>query len=133
MNGKLKILTSMAIFGTVGIFVRFIPMASAAIAWCRGVMGCVFLLLLMAITGKKPNLGDMKRNGWILAISGAAIGINWILLFEAYNYTTVFFGAILNCLKSCLLFQLSVQTSLQGRVGLLFRLCRLVKPFPKSL
>ena len=89
MNGKLKILTSMAIFGTVGIFVRFIPMASAAIAFCRGVLGCVFLLVLMAVTGKKPNLTDIRRNGWILAISGAAIGINWILLFEAYRYTTV--------------------------------------------
>ena len=89
MSGKLKILTSMAIFGTVGIFVRFIPIASTGIAWCRGVMGCIFLLILMAITGKKPNLGNIKRNGWILAISGAAIGINWILLFEAYRYTTV--------------------------------------------
>ena len=94
MNGKLKILTSMAIFGTVGIFVRFIPMASAAIAFCRGVLGCVFLLLLMAVTGKKPNLSDIKRNGWILAISGAAIGINWILLFEAYRYTTVAIATI---------------------------------------
>ena len=94
MNGKLKILTSMAIFGTVGIFVRFIPMASAAIAFCRGVLGCVFLLILMAITGKKPSLADIKRNGWILAISGAAIGINWILLFEAYRYTTVAIATI---------------------------------------
>ena len=94
MNGKGKILTSMAIFGTVGIFVRFIPMASAAIAFCRGVLGCVFLLILMALTGKKPNLSDMKRNGWILAISGAAIGINWILLFEAYRYTTVAIATI---------------------------------------
>ncbi|MBR2421905.1 MAG: EamA family transporter [Oscillospiraceae bacterium] len=94
MNGKLKILTSMAIFGTVGIFVRFIPMASAAIAFCRGVLGCLFLLILMAATGKKPNLSDIKRNGWILAISGAAIGINWILLFEAYRYTTVAIATI---------------------------------------
>lgn len=94
MNGKLKILTSMAIFGTVGIFVRFIPMASAAIAFCRGVLGCVFLLILMAVTGKKLNLADIRRNGWILAISGAAIGINWILLFEAYRYTTVAIATI---------------------------------------
>lgn len=94
MNGKLKILTSMAVFGTVGIFVRFIPMASAAIAFCRGVLGCAFLLILMVLTGKKPNLGDIKRNGWILAISGAAIGINWILLFEAYRYTTVAIATI---------------------------------------
>ena len=94
MNGKLKILISMTIFGTVGIFVRFIPMASAAIAFCRGVLGCVFLLILMALTGKKPNLADIRRNGWILAISGAAIGINWILLFESYRYTTVAIATI---------------------------------------
>ena len=94
MNGKVKILTSMAIFGTVGIFVRFIPMASAGIAFCRGVLGCIFLLALMALTGKKPNLEDMKRNGWVLAISGAAIGINWILLFESYRYTTVAIATI---------------------------------------
>ena len=49
MNGKLKILTSMAVFGTVGIFVRFIPMASASIAFCRGVLGCLFLLILMTV------------------------------------------------------------------------------------
>ena len=94
MNGKLKILISMAIFGTVGIFVRFIPMASAAIAFCRGVLGCAFLLILMALTGKKPNLQDIRRNGWILALSGAAIGINWILLFEAYRHTTVAIATI---------------------------------------
>ena len=94
MNGKLKILTSMAIFGTVGIFVLFIPMASAAIAFCRGVLGCAFLLILMALTGKKPNLTDIRKNGWILAISGAAIGINWILLFEAYRHTTVAIATI---------------------------------------
>ena len=94
MSGKGKILTSMAIFGTVGIFVRFIPMASAAIAFCRGVLGCVFLLILMAVTGKKLNLADIRRNDWILAISGAAIGINWILLFEAYRYTTVAIATI---------------------------------------
>jgi len=94
MNGKLKILISMAVFGTVGIFVRFIPMASAAIAFCRGVLGCLFLLALMAVTGKKPSIPDIKKNFWILAVSGAAIGINWILLFEAYRYTTVAIATI---------------------------------------
>lgn len=94
MNGKLKILLSMAVFGTVGIFVRFIPLPSATIAFCRGVLGCAFLLILMALTGKKPNIADIKQNGWILAISGAAIGINWILLFESYRHTTVAIATI---------------------------------------
>ena len=89
MNGKVKILISMAVFGTIGIFVRFIPLPSAVIAFCRGVLGCIFLLVFMAATGKRPNLQEIKANGWRLALSGAAIGINWILLFEAYKYTTV--------------------------------------------
>ena len=94
MNGKLKILTSMAIFGTIGIFVRFIPLPSATIAFCRGVLGCIFLLILMAVTGKKLSMPDIKSNVWLLLISGAAIGINWILLFEAYRYTTVAIATI---------------------------------------
>ena len=94
MNGKLKILTSMAIFGTIGIFVRFIPLPSAVIAFCLGVLGCIFLLIFMAATGKKLSLGDIRRNWWKLALSGGAIGINWILLFEAYRYTTVAIATI---------------------------------------
>ena len=94
MNGKLKILASMSIFGTVGIFVRFIPMSSAGIAFCRGVLGCLFLLIFITATGKKLSLPDIKKNFWTLFISGAFIGINWILLFEAYRYTTVAIATI---------------------------------------
>ena len=94
MNGKLKILASMAIFGTVGIFVRFIPLPSATIAFCRGVLGCAFLLLVMAITKARPDRDAIRKNGWRLLISGAAIGINWILLFEAYRHTTVAIATI---------------------------------------
>jgi drug/metabolite transporter (DMT)-like permease len=112
MNGKLKILTSMAIFGTVGIFVRFIPLPSAVIAFCRGVLGCLFLLAFMMLTKKKLSLPDIKQNLWRLVISGAAIGINWILLFEAYRYTTIssatlayYFAPVLVTLLSCFLFK----------------------------
>ena len=94
MNGKLKILISMAVFGTIGIFVRFIPLPSAVIAFCRGVLGCIFLLVFMAASKKKLNLPDVKQNLWKLILSGAAIGINWILLFEAYRYTTVAIATI---------------------------------------
>jgi len=94
MNPKLKILISMSIFGTVGIFVRFIPLPSAVIAFCRGVLGCLFLLILMVVTGRKPNIPDIKKSVWLLALSGAFIGINWILLFESYRYTTVAIATI---------------------------------------
>ena len=88
-TAKIKMLVSMCVFGTVGIFVRYIPMSSAAIAFCRGALGCVFLLAFIVITGRKLSGGDIKKHLPVLCLSGAAIGGNWILLFEAYRYTTV--------------------------------------------
>ena len=86
---KLKMLGAMGIFGTIGIFVRYIPMSSAAIAFCRGVLGFAFLLGFMALTRKKLSKEAIRRNFPVLCLSGGAIGCNWILLFEAYRYTTV--------------------------------------------
>lgn len=86
---KLRFLGAMSIFGTIGIFVRAIPLSPAAIACFRGAVGCLFLLTFMAVTGKKRCWADIKRNLLLLLLSGAAIGVNWILLFEAYKYTTI--------------------------------------------
>lgn len=49
----------------------------------------IFLLLVVLVTKNKISLRNIKRNFLVLALSGAAIGFNWIFLFEAYNYTTV--------------------------------------------
>lgn len=84
-----KITLSMFIFGTIGIFVRHIPLPSGFIAFFRGIMGTVFLLAVMLISKKKLNFSAIKKNLWILIVSGMFIGINWILLFEAYRFTTV--------------------------------------------
>lgn len=88
-KAKWSFLSAMAIFGTVGLFVRGIPLPSATIACLRGFMGMAVLLLTMLLTGKKPDGTSIRKNLPILLLSGAAIGGNWILLFEAYRYTTV--------------------------------------------
>lgn len=86
---KLKLSLSMLIFGTIGVFVKYIPLTSSTIAMARGFMGAAFLLFVMLISGKKPSAFAIKKNALPLIVSGAAIGINWIFLFEAYNYTSV--------------------------------------------
>ncbi len=88
-SSKLNIVISMLIFGTVGVFRNYIPLPSALIALARGLIGAVFLLLLRLATGKKPDFSAVRKNLWFLLLSGAALGINWVLLFEAYNYTSV--------------------------------------------
>ncbi|MBR2021115.1 MAG: DMT family transporter [Clostridia bacterium] len=86
---KLKLSLSMLIFGTIGIFVKYIPLTSSTIAMARGYMGAAFLLFVMLLSGKKLSFFAIKKNALALVISGAAIGINWIFLFESYNYTSV--------------------------------------------
>lgn len=84
-----SLMLSMFIFGTIGIFVRHIAMPSSMIALCRGVIGTVFLLLVTRAKGSRISTQAVRKNIVLLIISGGLIGFNWIMLFEAYRYTTV--------------------------------------------
>lgn len=79
---------SMLIFGTLGVVRRYVPLSSAMLALCRGALGSVFLLLFVLMRGGKLKLPERKATLW-LVLTGAIMGLNWMLLFEAYSYTTV--------------------------------------------
>ncbi len=82
-------IASMLIFGTIGIFRRCIPVSSAFLAFFRGISGSLFLMAFMALAHKNPKEKLPARTVLGLAATGALMGINWILLFEAFNHTTV--------------------------------------------
>ncbi len=86
---KATLAFSMAVFGTIGVFVRNIPFPSSFIAMTRGFLGVGFLLILNLFRKKRVDFSAIKQNLLVLLGSGAAIGINWILLFSSYNYTSV--------------------------------------------
>jgi RarD protein len=81
--------SSMVIFGSIGVFRRYIPLPSAFLAFARGILGGLFILAFMKLTGKEVREKTETKQFIWLAFTGAVIGFNWILLFEAYNYTTV--------------------------------------------
>lgn len=83
------LLASMVIFGTIGIFVRYIDLPSSLIAQIRGLSGSVFLLLVLAVKKGKMDWASIRKNLAVLVLSGIFLGANWIALFEAYRYTTV--------------------------------------------
>lgn len=89
MNATFKLTLSMIIFGTIGIFRRYIPLPSSLVAMTRGLTGMLFLLLVMVLRKRGMNRAAVRKRLGMLCLSGAAIGVNWILLFEAYNYTSV--------------------------------------------
>lgn len=86
---KLKVISSMVIYGTIGVFVRYIPLPSSVTAMMRGLIGAPFLLLVVLLKRSRLSGRDIKRNLPLLCLSGLMLGVNWILLFESYRYTTV--------------------------------------------
>jgi len=80
---------SMTIFGTLGVFVRNIPVSSGELALYRAVLAAVLIALYLGATGQKIPFKNIKREVPLLLSSGVAMGINWIFLFQAYKYTTV--------------------------------------------
>ncbi len=85
----LMLISSMVIFGTIGLVRRYIPQSSAFLAFSRGMLGTVFLLLFTKLSGRKLRSGLSRKQLLWLAASGAVMGVNWMLLFEAMNFTTV--------------------------------------------
>ena len=85
----LMLVTSMLIFGSIGIFRRYIPLPSAFLAFARGILGGLFILVYRKLSKRESEEKLPGKYYRLLVFTGAVIGLNWILLFEAYSYTTV--------------------------------------------
>ncbi|MBO5313140.1 MAG: EamA family transporter [Clostridia bacterium] len=89
LSARLLLIISMAIFGTIGLFVRYIPLPSGELALYRALLAVALIGVYLLIRREKIPFSKMKRELPLLFISGVAIGVNWIFLFEAYKHTTV--------------------------------------------
>ena len=75
----LALVLSMVIFGTIGICRRGLPLPSDVIAFTRGILGSVFLVLAMKASCRSLSFTAVKGSLPFLIISGAMIGFNWSL------------------------------------------------------
>ena len=88
-KSALAFVSALVIVGTVGALRKYVPLSSALLAFCRGVIGAAALGAFALLRRKKI---EWKLSGKALALlffAGAALGVNWMLLFEAFNHTTV--------------------------------------------
>lgn len=88
-RARLELIISMVIFGTLAIFVRNISLQSGELALYRAVLAALLIGGYLLAARKPIHFANIKKDLLLLLASGAAMGINWILLFEAYRYTTV--------------------------------------------
>ena len=83
------LVASEAIFGTLGLFVRLIPLSPTALAASRGILGSLFLMAFMYLRGTALQLPRKSRTLAVLLASGVCLTLNWALLFKAYGLTTL--------------------------------------------
>ena len=89
LNTKAMFIASMVIFGTIGLFTRIISVSSGELALYRAVLASILIITYLAITRQRIDFKAIKKELPLLLVSGMAMGINWILLFQAYKYTTI--------------------------------------------
>ena len=89
IRAKRDLIFSVSVFGTIGIFVRWIGLPSSVIALVRGAVGAAFLLLLARFRHAPIDRAALRRRWQLLLLSAAMMSFNWITLFESYRYTTV--------------------------------------------
>lgn len=103
---------SAAAFGTIPLFVRALALSSSEIALYRAVIATVLIGVCLLFSRERTEFSTIKKELPLLLVSGVAIGFNWILLFEAYRYTTVseatlcyYFAPVLVTLASTVFFR----------------------------
>jgi len=89
VKAKLMLSLSMIIFGTLGLFTRNIAVSSGELALYRALLATLLIVGYLLVSGQKIDIKAIKKELLLLLLSGMAMGVNWILLFEAYKHTTI--------------------------------------------
>ena len=89
-------ISAMLIFGTIGIIVKFIPLDASEIAFYRSILALLVISLYFIIKKEKLKFNLKKSTLILLLLSGIGIGLNWIFLFESYDYTSLSISTVCN-------------------------------------
>lgn len=80
----LKYFSSLLLFGSNGIIASYILLNSYEIVFLRSLIGGLFLIAVFILSKNKITFLNNKKHFIYAVISGMAMGISWMLLYEAY-------------------------------------------------
>ncbi|MBR2577467.1 MAG: DMT family transporter [Erysipelotrichaceae bacterium] len=81
-----RYLFALCLYGTIGLFLHFTAYSSEFVALCRGLLGSLFIMTVFLIRKRKISFEAIRENIALLALSGIALGLNWVFLFAGYRY-----------------------------------------------
>lgn len=93
---RLKYITAVILYGTIGMFLRYVRLPSEIVAFFRGAIGSVFILVYLKARHMHVHRAAIRGKLPLLVLSGVFLGLNWIFLFAAYMQTTVAIASLCN-------------------------------------
>lgn len=91
----IKYILALLLFGSNGIVANRIGLPSYDIVFLRTLMGSAFLAGLFLANKGKFSFFKRKREAAFIAVSGAAMGMSWMFLYEAYAQIGVGLSSLL--------------------------------------
>ena len=88
-SARIQMAAAMAIFGTLGMFVKNIQLSSGALALCRAMLAAGLIAVYMLVRGMRISFSAIRREIFFLLVSGVAMGINWILQFQTLRLAII--------------------------------------------
>ena len=85
-SAVLRYLFALSLYGTIGLFLHFVSYSSEFVVLCRGLFGSLFIYLVLLFRKEKIDRESVRKNLFMLALSGIALGLNWVFLFAGYRY-----------------------------------------------
>ena len=90
-----KYILALLLFGTNGIVASRIALSSYEIVLLRTMIGSLLLIALFLLNKGHFQFYRRKKDFLFLAISGMAMGISWMFLYEAYSQIGVSISSLL--------------------------------------
>lgn len=108
VNSYLKLILGVSISGTLGVFVKNIPMDNGEIMAIRTFIGGMFLLGIYLLSNRDFSWDKLKSNLPKLILSGSLFGISGLLLFMSYDAIGVGLSSIIYSLNPVFIFIISI-------------------------
>ena len=91
----LKYILGLLILGSNGVIASMISMNSYEIVLTRSFFGGCFLWLLLFLSRQELQFKTYKKELYYMILSGAAMGVNWMSLYEGYTQIGVSLSTLL--------------------------------------
>lgn len=88
-TAMIKMIVSMAIFGSIGFFTQLSGLPSIELVFVRCICATIFLMIVWAATGQHKKEQWQKNEVFQTLLCGFFLVFNWVFLFKAFEETTV--------------------------------------------